>query len=122
MPRILVIDDNTQFREVVSEFLTRAGYDVLAAANGKMGLELFYDKKPDLVITDVIMPEKDGPEVIFELQKKVPGIKIIAFSGGGGISGKEYLQSITNYANLKYTFEKPFAMKDLLKAVKDLIG
>ncbi len=122
MPQVLVIDDNDQLRDVIKETLSRAGYETLVASDGKEGVDLYRKEKPDLIITDIIMPEKGGPEVIFELQKEFPDIKIIAMSGGGRISGQEYLDSIAMFSDLKYTFEKPFAMNDLLKAVKDLVG
>jgi len=121
MAQVLVIEDNDQFREVLKEMLSRSGYDVLMAANGRDGVDIYREKRPDVVITDVIMPEKDGAEVIFELQKEFPDIKMIVMTGGGQGDAKTYLQSITTYSRVKYSFEKPFALKDLREAVKDLI-
>jgi len=122
MAKILVIDDNDQFREMMREYLESEGYEVLVASDGKIGVELYRENKPDLVITDVIMPEKDGAEVIFDLQKEFPGIKIIVMTGGGQGDAQAYLKSITAYSNVKYAFEKPFAMDELLVAVKESIG
>jgi len=122
MAQILVIDDNEQFRDVIREMLSRAGYDVLVASDGKKGTNLYREKKPDLVITDVIMPEKDGAEVIFDLKKEFPDIKIIVMSGGGKGDAQDYLDSITLYSNVKHAFKKPFAMDELIKAVKEEIG
>jgi len=120
--QILVIDDNDQFLEIIRGCLEKAGYEVLLASDGKIGVELYRENKPDLVITDVIMPEKDGAEVIFDLQKEFPGIKMIVMTGGGQGDAQAYLKSITEYSNVKYAFEKPFAMDELLGAVKESVG
>jgi len=122
MAKILVIDDNDQFQKMMRECLESEGFEVLVASDGEIGAELYREKKPDLVITDVIMPEKDGAQVIFELQKEFPGIKIIVMTGGGQVDAQVYLKSITEFSNVKYAFEKPFAMDDLLVAVKEAIG
>jgi len=121
MATILVIDDDGKFLEIMREYLESEGYEVLVASDGEIGAELYREKKPDLVITDVIMPEKDGSQVIFELEKEFPGIKIIVISGGGQGDAQAYLKSITAYSNVKYAFEKPFAMDELLLAVKEAI-
>jgi len=121
MAQILVIDDDDQFRKMIRECLENEGYEVLVASDGKIGVELYRENKPDLVITDVIMPEKDGAEVIFELQKEFPGIKMIVMSGGGQGDAQAYLKSITAFSNVKYAFEKPFAMDELLGAVKESV-
>ena len=122
MAQILVIDDNDQFREMLRECLEKAGYEVLVASDGKIGVELYRDKHPDLVITDVIMPEKDGAEVIFDLQREFPGIKMIVMTGGGQDDAQTYLKSIMTFSNVKYAFEKPFAMDELLRVVKEIVG
>ena len=122
MAKILVIDDNDQFLEIIRECLENEGYEVLVASDGKIGVELYRENKPDLVITDVIMPEKDGAQVIFDLQKEFPGIKMIVYTGGGLGDAQAYLKSITAYSNVKYAFEKPFAMDELLGAVKEVVG
>ena len=122
MARILIIDDNDQFREMLQEMLSQAGYEVLVASDGSAGVGIYREKRPDLIITDVIMPEKDGAEVIFELQKEFPGIKIIVMTGGGQVDAQAYLKSIVAYSNVKHAFEKPFAMDELLETVKEVVG
>ncbi len=122
MAKILVIDDDGKFLEIMREYLENEGYEVLVASDGEIGTELYREKKPDLIITDVIMPEKDGAQVIFELQKEFPGIKIIVMTGGGQGDAQAYLKSITAFSNVKYAFEKPFAMDELLQAVKKSVG
>ena len=122
MARILIIDDDDQFLEILRKMLSRAGYEVLVASDGRKGVELYRKEQPDVVITDVIMPEKEGAEVIFELQKEFPDIKIIAMSGGGEVKAEDYLKSITSLSNVKHTFEKPFAMAEMLQVVKELVN
>lgn len=121
MAQILVIDDNDQFRDMMREVLKNEGYEVLVASDGKKGVELYCEKRPDLIITDVNMPEKSGPELIFELQKNFSGVKIIAISGGTENS-EEYLKSIKVFSDVKHIFLKPFDMDEMLDAVKNLLN
>ena len=95
---------------------------MLTASDGKKGVELYCDKHPDLVITDVIMPEKDGAEVIFDLQKEFPGVKMIVMTGGGQGDAQTYLKSIMMYSDVKYAFEKPFSMDQLFLAIEETLG
>ncbi|MCK5014168.1 MAG: response regulator [Candidatus Omnitrophica bacterium] len=122
MKRILVIEDDARFQGVLQEMLGRAGYEVLVAPDGKVGVGLYRDKHPDLVITDVIMPEKDGAEVIFDLQKEFPGVKMIVMTGGGQGDAQTYLKSIMMYSDVKYAFEKPFSMDQLFLAIEETLG
>ncbi len=122
MARILIIDDDDQLLEILRKMLSQAGYEVLMASNGSDGIDLYRKEQPDVVITDVIMPEKDGAEVIFELQKEFPDIKIIAMSGGGEIKAEDYLESIASLSNVKHTFEKPFVFDEMLQVVKELVN
>jgi CheY-like chemotaxis protein len=75
-PVILVIDDSAEFRNLLREALTREGYDVVEAADGQEGLRLFDECRPDLVLLDIIMPEKDGIETLREmLRSGLPGLR-----------------------------------------------
>jgi len=121
MVRILVMDDNDCFREMVCTFLERVGYEIVVARDGKEGVDLYRKEPTDLVIADVNMPEKSGPEVIFELQKDFPGVKIIAISGGSDES-EGYLRDIAAISDVKHIFTKPFDMIELLQAVKELLN
>ncbi len=86
MARILLIDDDDSVRTMLRLTLAHFGHTVIEARNGKEGLELFQHANADLVITDIVMPEKEGLEVLMELRKKHPPVKIIAISGGATIS------------------------------------
>src|SRR5918999_5755240 len=83
MARILVVDDDADMRFIVREILKSAGHDVTVAVNGREGTVAYFEQRPDLVITDLFMPEKDGLTVIRELRAASPEVKIIAISGGG---------------------------------------
>ncbi len=120
MRRILVIDDDWQMREMMHQALVRAGYEVVDAANGKIGMTLHRQEPVDLVITDLIMPEKEGIETIRELRRDFPGLKIIAISGGGRASADGYL-SVAKTIGADRTLSKPFDLKQILDTVKDLL-
>jgi CheY-like chemotaxis protein len=120
MARILVIDDDEQVLDMLYESLTREGYDVLRASNGEQGLRLYRQEPVDLIITDIIMPEKEGIETIIELRKDFPDVKIIAMSGGGRIGKKDYLH-LAKIFGVQRTFKKPVAREQLLDAIKTLL-
>lgn len=121
MELILLIDDNLKIREVLRQILERAGYEVMEATDGREGLSLYRKRQPDLVITDIVMPRKDGLETITDLRIEFPGSKIIAISGGGRLEPKPYLELAKGFgANRLLT--KPFGHEEFLKTVQDLLG
>jgi len=121
MAKILILDDETSILLMLKKMLERAGHEVEIALNGSDGMELFKKNKPDLLITDIIMPNKDGLEVVLELRKKYPELKIIAISGGGRIHPEGYLPSAKHFgANL--IFQKPLVQKEFLEAVSSLLN
>lgn len=121
MPRILVIDDDEQFLRLMQTSLSRAQFEVLAARSGKQGIKTCESTHVDLVITDLIMPEMEGLEVIMELKQKIPNVKILAVSGGGRNDPGSYLELATALgANGALT--KPFSMEMLIKTVNQLIS
>jgi DNA-binding response OmpR family regulator len=120
MTRILVIDDEPSVRELLSVMLTEEGYEVVEAADGEAGMRLFRENPADLVITDLIMPEKEGIETIMDLRRNFPDVKIIAMSGGGIIHAEDYL-GMARGVGAHCVFEKPFGVSDLLKAVHQLL-
>ena len=119
--KVVVIDDDAQIRRVIELKLRTRGYEVITAVNGKEGLNLIKSKQPDVVITDIIMPEKEGIEVITELQRDFPSVKIIVISGGGRVGPEEYL-NLAKTMGLKHTFIKPFTCNEILEAVNELVG
>ena len=121
-PVILLIDDEKPFRAVIKQVLTRAGYDVVEAADGVEGINRFYEQPTDMIITDIIMPEKEGVETIIELRRDFPDVKIIAISGGSrGLDAHNYL-SYVKHLGVERVFAKPFDREELLEAIQELLG
>jgi CheY-like chemotaxis protein len=117
--RILVIDDDFNVRSVICDSLADCGYEVEQASNGELGLDMMKKRMPDLLITDIIMPYRDGIEVILEVRQKYPGLKVLAISGGGRVKTGDYL-GIAQRLGSDEILRKPFDMKDLEKAVERL--
>lgn len=119
--RILVIDDEPTAVDLLHRILELNGYEVLDAANGIEGVELFRRNICDLVITDMVMPKKDGLQTILDLRDEYPDLPIIAISGGGTISKERYL-AVAGYLDRVITIAKPFTIETILKAVATLLG
>ena len=119
--RILLIDDDDQIRKMLSQLLEGAGYEVIGAADGKQGIRLFREAPCDVIITDIIMPEKEGIETIGELRRGFPDVKILAISGGGRLPADEYLRMAKSFGAHR-TLAKPFEQKELLEALRELVG
>lgn len=117
MSRILIVDDDAAIRDTLYNLLFESGFEVSCASNGKEALKQITGELPDLVVIDIIMPEKEGIETIFELQKNYDGLEIIAMSGGGMISADDYLD-IVEKVGVKYTLAKPFETETFLEMVK----
>jgi DNA-binding NtrC family response regulator len=120
-PTILIIDDEVQIREMLGQMLTREGYLVAYAPNGKEGMKVCRSQTVDLIVTDIIMPEKDGIEMILELKHDFPKLKVIAISGGGRLGPDGYLE-MAKKLGAHRTFFKPFNRKEILDAVKELLS
>ena len=123
MAHVLVVDDEEAVRTLVCRALALDGHEVTEAADGKEAMRLFSESPPDVVITDIIMPEKEGLEIIMEMRQEDPDVKIIAISGGSYLLGPG--GDIVNTAALMgaaRTFTKPFDLKVLRAAVRELAG
>jgi DNA-binding response OmpR family regulator len=118
MKRILVIDDEELILNFLKDLLVEEGYEVITACNGEEGLALFETQSVDLVITDIIMPVKDGLDTILELKKKAPELPVIAISAGGNIPKERYL-AVAGYMKNTRTLAKPFTRDELISAVKE---
>ena len=116
MARILVIDDDSAARDTIVQVLEDGGYQVTSAEDGRVGLASFRREPPDLVITDIIMPEKEGIQTITEMRGERPGTKIIAISGGGRIGNTDFLR-IARHLGAMDVIPKPFDPDDLLSCV-----
>ena len=116
MARILVIDDEAIIRRMLRTALEREGHEVLEAHHGEEGIRLHQAKPAELVITDMLMPELDGVEVIMEMRRQTPDLKIIAMSGGGHFGQTETLD-IAKPLGAFSTVRKPFRLEVMLEAV-----
>jgi len=121
MPRILVIDDEPLVRSTVIMILTRAGFSVEEASDGQAGIAMFHKSQPDLVITDIFMPNRDGIEVVMELKRLCPRTTIIAMTGGGQMRMME-IASAAKSLGADHILHKPFERESLLAAVNAVLG
>jgi DNA-binding response OmpR family regulator len=121
MTRILLVDDDESFRRMLHLTLVRAGYDVVDAGDGNKALKLFRAQPPDLVLTDLIMPDREGLETIMELRSIQPDVKIIAMSGGGRSRPGDYLK-VARQMGAARVLAKPFSNQELLDAVRAVIA
>lgn len=121
MIKILVIEDDSSFRNVLVQMLEKAGFDVTQAENGNQAIRECAAINPDLVITDIIMPDKEGLETIQELLGLCPELKIIAMSGGGRFGPNSYLP-LAAKLGAKKTLQKPFMREELLSAINEVLG
>ena len=120
MQRILIIDDEPHILLMLKKMLERAGYEIELASNGNEGLDRFTRTPSDLVITDIIMPDKEGLETIREMKRMRPELKIIAMSGGGKISAENYLGTAKIFGASR-VIEKPFTQQHMVATVKELL-
>jgi len=112
---ILIIDDEEPIRALLRTTLEGAGYEVTEAPNGRIGLELYRHRPTDLVITDILMPEMNGLDMILELTRAFLNVKVIA------ITGAPDTQNALDAAKLlgvRHTLHKPFSMSALLRTVQ----
>ena len=120
MARILIIDDEAMIRDLLVNILEREGYDTATASGGKDGIKIYRENPTDLIITDLLMPEKDGIEIIRELCRDFQDVKIIAMSGGGKTDSETYLHIAKTIGAIK-TLAKPFDRKELLTTIRELL-
>lgn len=121
MAHILVIDDEEMARFTVRDMLEAAGHEVTEAINGDDGVALQHVHAFDLVITDMIMPKKEGVETIIELKKAHPDQKIIATSGGGRTRNMDFLQMAMQFG-ADQVLAKPFSEDELLESVNTCLS
>lgn len=116
MTKVLVIEDEEMVRSTIKQILEKAGYEVEVAENGKLGLEQQELNPADIVVTDIIMPEKDGVETTIELRSRFPNTKIVAVSGGGRVRNLSFLEH-AKQMGADVILPKPFTREELLGAI-----
>jgi DNA-binding response OmpR family regulator len=120
MAKILVIDDDVIIRSFLHEFLREEGHEVFEAGDGNQGIVIYRAERPDLIITNMIMPVKKGLEMILELRRCYRNLKIIAISGGDRRRTGCYLQAAEIFGAQR-TMAKPFAFTALLEMVGEVL-
>jgi CheY-like chemotaxis protein len=120
MAQILVVDDDDMVRQVIVSALTREGYTVAEAANGREAVEQLKLRPADLVITDILMPERDGLETIISLSGESRNVPIIAMTGLSSHSAL-YLEMAQTFGAL-HILEKPFEMAELVRIARKVIA
>jgi DNA-binding NtrC family response regulator len=121
MPKILLVDDNDTLRGALGMKLEELGYEVMQADNGKVALELQQRQPVDVLLTDMIMPEREGLEIIQEFKRSYPEVVTIAMSAGGRLSAKDILKA-ARQLGASYTLAKPFTPDELAETVAKALG
>ena len=119
--KVLVIEDDSDVLETLANVLELEGYDPLLARNGREGVALFRMQDPDLVITDLLMPEQEGIETIIEMHRLRPNVKIIAISGGGVRRNMDYL-AMAAKLGATAVMAKPFEPAELIGMVASFLS
>jgi DNA-binding response OmpR family regulator len=120
MARILIAEDDDNIRSIVRKILEGEGHEVETAGNGIEALSCACAKPFDLLVTDILMPEKTGIDLITELRASLPDLKILAMSAGGRIDATHYLRTARELG-ANETLIKPFNKEELLAAVNSLL-
>jgi len=121
MAEILLVDDDPQVLKVFSAYLEKACHTISTAANGMEAIQLLERRKFDLVITDILMPERDGFELMFFMKKRSDRPKIIAISGGSPSLGHDYVLGVAKTIAADMVLQKPVDFEALTKAVREVL-
>jgi CheY-like chemotaxis protein len=122
MSHILIVDDDVHLRQVIERLLTVRGHQVTTAANGKGAIAIVDQQQIDLVITDILMPDMDGYELISALRKRPDPPRIIAMSGGSGSLDSSYLLRVARSMKVDKLLEKPLNLATIDAAISEVMG
>ena len=120
MAKILLVEDDDLVRDMLTQILQRASHEVICATNGEEATECLKTNKPDIMVTDIIMPKKSGITLISEVRNRHPNMEIIAISGGGRLDPTGYLD-LSESLGASVSFEKPIDNNALLMAIDLLL-
>jgi DNA-binding response OmpR family regulator len=121
MARILIIDDQDFVRDVERRILESVGHQVLTARDGEEGVQVLRRERIDLLVCDVFMPDRDGLEVIREVRREYPGVRIVAVSGGSFDSKQDVLPATLEELGADATLHKPFNSGELCAVVDEVL-
>lgn len=119
---VLIVDDEDMIRMILSQLLSKDGYNILQAGDGEAAIRACTGQKIDLIITDLVMPTKNGIDLIMEIKRSQGNIPIIAISGGGGIKGTFDYLSVAKLIGAEEIFPKPLDLDKLRKITASLLG
>ena len=122
MANILVIEDDEGIRAMLVQMLTQDNHRVFTAPDGEMGLQQALERHPDLIVTDILLPKKDGIELIMALSRVGSTIPVIAISGGRRAISAEFNLDSAMLMGVKATLAKPFSRTDLRNAINKALG
>lgn len=118
--RVLLADDNEAFRTSLCEILEENGFTVTEAAGGMAASSLFTSRPFDILITDILMPDKDGLELLNEIRSQGLPFKVIVITGGGQIEAEDYLRIIRDHPVVSASFKKPLNPEELISTMHSL--
>ena len=121
MPAVLLLEDNAAYRDLLTEVLTISGFEVCAVPDGRRVTEILQSQRIELVITDLVMPERDGIEIMTELRYSHPKLPVIAISGDMTMNRDLYL-TIAEKLGASRVIAKPFRMEQLITAAREAIA
>lgn len=122
MAHVLVIDDDVDVRWVIRRAVQADGHTVSEAGDGDEGLQRFAEQPPDLVITDILMPGREGIETIIELRRRRPELPILAISGGSRNTERDEVLESADLLGATRVLPKPFALDQLRALVHGMLG
>jgi CheY-like chemotaxis protein len=121
MPEVLIIDDNKPLRWLLRTALEEAGHQVAEAPDGVKGVRAYLERRADVVLCDIFMPEMEGLETIRTLRRHDPGVRIIAMSGGSGTVPVNGLQIASHFGAVR-VLSKPFPLARLIQVVQEILA
>ena len=117
---VLLIEDDAIMLRALGHAFQRAGCRVVGARDGEDGLARFLEQTPDLVVTDILMPNREGVETILAMKAHAPQVKILAISGGGRLGAEEIL-ALASRLGADAVLPKPFRSAEILAAARGLL-
>lgn len=121
MAKVLIIDDDAAMRRMMSRVLTDARHQVIEASDGRDGIRKFRAEAPEIIVTDIVMPEQEGIQTIREIRAAGSTVGIIAISGGGGDDGALYL-TIAEELGADAVLQKPFRLAELVAVIDRMLS
>lgn len=122
MPHILIVDDDGDLRQMLERLLVLKGHTVSSAGNGRSAIGIVENQTIDLVLTDILMPDMDGYELIGALRKQPVSPRIIAMSGGSGRLDSDYLLRMARSMKADKLLEKPLNLAEIDGVIAEVLG